>query len=312
MTLITPGKVRQYFSEVSGDVIASDDPAGAFEARLRDMADTVRLNALGKNFVVDRLQQIAEAAGLVRERGDDWVTERIARVFPQANSARVNGASATSRPLNFIDPAQWQGQEIPPRRWLVPYRIPLGNVTMLNGDGAAGKTTIALQLGAATPRGTDWLGSVIDAPGPALFMTAEEDCDEIHRRLGAIVEHQGIGFGDLTGLRLLCLPDADAVLGTPDRNGVIRSTPLFESLAAAAAGIRPVLIVIEAAADVFAGNENDRAQVRQFIALLRRLALGTGAAVLLIAHPSLTGMSVVRDFETGGGVNQERSLAHHG
>jgi len=106
-------------------------------------------------------------------------------------------------PLTFLDPAQWQGQEIPPRRWLVPYRIPLGNVTMLNGDGAAGKTTIALQLGAATVRGSGWLGSIIDTPGPALFMTAEEDRDEIHRRLAAIVDHQGIGFGDLTGLRLL-------------------------------------------------------------------------------------------------------------
>jgi RecA-family ATPase len=291
MNLITAAQVEQYFLDISGDVFASDDPSGAFEARLQEVADAVRQNCLGKATVVDRLQQIAEATGLVREHGDDWVTERIARVFSQANSTPVIGASATSGPLNFIDPAQWQGQEIPPRRWLVPYRIPLANVTMLNGDGAAGKTTIALQLGAATPRGTDWLGSVIDTPGPALFMTAEEDRDEIHRRLAAIVDHQGIGFGDLTGLHLLCLPDADAVLGIPDRNGVIRSTPLFVSVAAAAADIRPTLIVIEAAADVFAGNENDRAQVRQFIALLRRLALGTGAAVLLIAHPSLTGMA---------------------
>jgi RecA-family ATPase len=53
--------------------------------------------------------------------------------------------------------------------------------------------------------------------------------------------------------------------------------------------IRPALIAIEAAADVLAGNENDRSQVRQFIGLLRRLALNTGAAVVLIQHPSLTG-----------------------
>ena len=45
---------------------------------------------------------------------------------------------------------------------------------------------------------------------------------------------------------------------------------------------RPSLIAIEAAADVFAGNENDRAQARQFVALLRQLAIGSDAAVLLI------------------------------
>jgi RecA-family ATPase len=49
--------------------------------------------------------------------------------------------------------------------------------------------------------------------------------------------------------------------------------------------------VIESAADVFAGNENDWSQVRQFVGLLRRLAITSGAAVLLISHPSLSGMS---------------------
>jgi RecA-family ATPase len=80
-------------------------------------------------------------------------------------------------------------------------------------------------------------------------------------------------------------------LGAPDRVGIIRPTPLFQSLAKAAAEILPSLIVIEAAADVFAGNENDRSQVRQFIGLLRRLAIESGAAVMLIAHPSLFGMA---------------------
>jgi hypothetical protein len=160
----------------------------------------------------------------------------------------------------------------------------MANVTMLNGDGAAGKTTIALQLLAATVRGTDWLGSVVDEPGKAIFLTAEEDQDEIHRRCDAIVAHQGIGFEQLAGLNMLCMPGVDPVLGSADKAGVIRATPLFESLLKAAAEIRPTLIAIEAAADVFAGNENDRSQVRQFLGLLRRLAVTTGAAVLLIAQ----------------------------
>jgi RecA-family ATPase len=193
--------------------------------------------------------------------------------------------------LTFLDPTQWEGRPVPQRRWLVPHRLPLANVTMLNGDGSAGKTTIALQLAVATIRGTDWLGSIVDEPGPAIFFTAEEDKDEIHRRLAAIAEHQAIGLRDLARLHILCMPGSDTVLGIPDRFGVIHATPLFESLCAAATRIRPTLIAIEAVADAFAGNENDRAQVRQFIALLRRLALTTGAAILLIAHPSLTGLA---------------------
>jgi len=49
------------------------------------------------------------------------------------------------------------------------------------------------------------------------------------------------------------------------------------------------LVVIDTAADVFAGNENIRPQVRQFIALGTRLARAIDGAVLLLAHPSQTG-----------------------
>src|SRR5262249_28970258 len=43
--------------------------------------------------------------------------------------------------------------------------------------------------------------------------------------------------------------------------------------------------------DVFGGNENDRAQVRQFIGMLRGLAMSADAGLLLTSHPSLTGIT---------------------
>ena len=154
------------------------------------------------------------------------------------------------------------------------------------------KTTIALQLSVATQiTSGEWFGAVIDTPGDAIFLTAEEESDEMHRRLAAIVDHHKMRFSDLGGLHLLCMPDGNPVLGAVDRAGVIQPTPLFQRLCAAAVAMRPSLIAIEAAANVFAGNENDRAQVQQFIGLLRRLAVRSGAAVLLIAHPSQSGLA---------------------
>jgi RecA-family ATPase len=202
------------------------------------------------------------------------------------------GVAETVTPLklSLLNASALAGKEVPPRRWLVPHRIPLGVPSILSGDGAAGKTTIALQLSVATLLGTDWLGAVIDEPGPVIFFTAEEDLDEIHRRLDAIATHSGIGLDKLGNLHLLCMPGEDSVLGVADKSDRVRPTPLFEALEAAACDVRPVLIVIEAAADVFAVNESNRSQVRQSVGLLRRLGNKTGAAVLLIQHPSLTGM----------------------
>lgn len=201
--------------------------------------------------------------------------------------------NATAAPtLTFVDAASLAGIEPPQRRWLVPNRVPLGNVTLLSGDGAAGKTTIALQLAAATVTGSSWLSALIEQQGPVMFLSAEEDHDELHRRVASIAAHHGLGLNDLAGLHLLGMPGEDALLGAADRAGIVRPTPLFDSLVARASEIRPILVVIEAAADVFGGNENDRGQVRQFIGLLRRLALlPSTPAVVLIAHPSLTGLA---------------------
>lgn len=196
------------------------------------------------------------------------------------------------RRLNWLNASDWQGEPVPPRRWLVQNRMPMANVTMLTGDGAAGKTTIAMQLAVGVVRGTDWLGAVVNEPGPVIFFTAEEDDREMHHRTADILAHHGIDFDNLGGhLHLLCMPGDDCVLGTADKADVIRGTKLLELLEQGAEDVRPKLIVIEAAADVFAGNENNRSQVRQFIGLLRNLAIKIDAAVLLIAHPSLTGIN---------------------
>jgi hypothetical protein len=44
-------------------------------------------------------------------------------------------------------------------------------------------------------------------------------------------------------------------------------------------------------AALFALPENDRSQTRQFISLLRRLAIVSNGSVVLLSHPSLTGIN---------------------
>ena len=41
---------------------------------------------------------------------------------------------------------------------------------------------------------------------------------------------------------------------------------------------------------MYAGKEVDRAQTRQFLTMLRGLAIMTNSAVILVAHPSLEGI----------------------
>jgi RecA-family ATPase len=106
------------------------------------------------------------------------------------------------------------------------------------------------------------------------------------------LKHYNADFPDLQGIvHLLSFVGEDAVLGLADHTGVVKPTPLFMRLLKAAKEIKPVLIGIDTSADVFAGNENDRSQVRQFVGLLRRMAMAADAYVLVNSHPSLTGIN---------------------
>lgn len=195
-------------------------------------------------------------------------------------------------PLPFIDISTWRIEHgVPPREWGVLDLFPRRNVALLSGEGAAGKTLLLLQLGVAHALGRDWIGTLPES-GSVLYFGAEDEGDEIHRRLSDILKHYGADFPDLQGkVYLLTFAGEDAVLGHVDHTGLVKPTPLFERLMKAATEIRPILIGIDTSADVFAGNENDRAQVRQFVGLLRRMAMQANGYIVVNSHPSLTGIS---------------------
>jgi RecA-family ATPase len=123
-----------------------------------------------------------------------------------------------------------------------------------------------------------------------MFFSGEEDEDELHRRVADIVEHRHLTFRELGGVHLLGTPCDDVTLAGL-AHGVIRPTRMFNRLEQAVLNIRPKLLVIEAAADVFGGNENDRGHVRQALGLLRRLGKKADTAVVLLQHPSLNGIA---------------------
>jgi RecA-family ATPase len=192
----------------------------------------------------------------------------------------------------FISPPSWP-KEPPPRvSWVANNLIPRGDVSSLGGDGGSGKTMAALQLSTALARGAqDWLGHVIE-PGSVVFLSGEEPQDEIRRRVARIATRQGFDISELADLHFWFPSDfADCTLATPGNGGVMQDTPLMRSITAAIAQVRPVLVVLDNVAAVFAGNQNDRVMVRTFVNLWRAIARATGAGVLLLDHPSLSGLT---------------------
>ncbi len=161
----------------------------------------------------------------------------------------------------------------------------------MGGDGGTGKSLLALQLAAAVAMGRPWLRRSV-REGRAFYLSAEDDKDELHRRLADVVRAEDATLADADSLTLLSLAGEDAVLGgLAPGAGAVSATGLFREVDDLLREEQPTLVVLDTLADLFAGNENDRAQARQFIGLLRGLALRHGCAVLMLSHPSLSGMS---------------------
>ena len=191
--------------------------------------------------------------------------------------------------LRGFNPADWEGLPVPPREWTVRDKIPHKTVTLLSGDGSIGKSLLALQLAVARAIAREWIG-LLPEPGRTLILSAEDDADEMHRRLEDIRKFCGVRMADLSDIRLVDLVGEDSILGSL-MNGQIKPTAMYNALAAYLTEWRPSLVILDVLADMFSGDENSRPQSRQFIGLLKKLARKHDCAFLLLSHPSLTGLN---------------------
>lgn len=194
--------------------------------------------------------------------------------------------------LRIIDPGQWAGRPVPPRRWVVEGLIPRGTVTMLSGDGGLGKSLLCQQLLIGATLTGRWIGHDV-AQMNALGIFCEDDPEELHRRTVDICAAEGADVADLApALQLLSRVGDDNILMEFDRRtDQGRKTVFYGQVDQLIQNCGIQLIVVDTAADTFGGNENVRTQVRAFVNALRLWAMRGDGAVVLTAHPSVLGLN---------------------
>jgi len=215
------------------------------------------------------------------------------RPFPpvEAHDVAVTAAPVKIEPLVFRAASDFASQSVPVREFVVDELIPAKTVTIINGDGGTGKSLLTLQLGVAAATSGYWCGREVSG-GRCLFLSAEDDADELHRRLHDITKGLGISLSALDDLHIHSLVGEDAVLALADgKSNKMVPTRLFHMLEVTISQLRPLLIVLDTLADMFGGDEINRAQARQFIGLLRGLCARYGVTIVLLAHPSLSGIA---------------------
>jgi len=216
-----------------------------------------------------------------------------------------NHAPVKTEPLRWLDMSAWDSQPIPERKWAIRDRVPLKQAGLFSGEGGTGKSLIELMKNVAHVTGKDWLGSMPEQ-GPAVYLGAEDDKDELHIRLAGIAKHYDVTFKELIdgGLHILPLLGKDATLCAVTKGGNIEVTALYRQIYEAAGDIKPKNISIDTLSRAFSGNEIDRVQVYAFAMHMQALAMVANGSVTVLSHPSLSGIS------SGSGLSG--STAWHG
>jgi RecA-family ATPase len=205
------------------------------------------------------------------------------------NRSTDEGEKTEGRHWERINSASLSLDRPPGRLWIAQDWVPIGVTTALYADGGIGKTLLALQLQCSTAATIPWCG-LATMQCRSLGLYCEDDADELHRRQLDICDAAGITPSELGSVTTISGYGLNNVLVEPGENGCMQSTTYFHGLKKWIREEQAKLVVLDTAADLFAGNENDRQQVRQFIGFLNGLAYDEQCAVFLNAHPSKDGI----------------------
>lgn len=205
-----------------------------------------------------------------------------------------------------------------PRRWLLKDTVVLGKAGAVIAPGGSSKSQWLLQLavGVATglPVAEHW---EIGEQGSVIVFFAEDDDDEIHRRIKRIQKHlTGKGHGAaLKGvedhLYVFSTIGKNMLLTRSDASGEVSSTQVVDSIMDLAKQLSDLrLIVIDPASRFRGGEENSNEDATRFVEALETLAKATGASVML-AHHTNKG-SYGADGEPGQGASRGASALTDG
>jgi putative DNA primase/helicase len=186
--------------------------------------------------------------------------------------------------LQFIDFATLGDGPPPARRWIVHEWLPRGSLTTLFGRGGHGKSLVGQQLATSVANGQPWLG-LETTQGPVLGLFCEDDDDELRRRqydifTAALIDpKQGAQQLHLDGR-----PGRFNTLVSFGLDRIATPTVLMTEIHTQCEALRPVLLILDNIAQMYAGTENDRSQVTQFCNELTGIARRFDCAVLLLGH----------------------------
>lgn len=258
---------RDYIATLR-DEATSAASAALYVKRVRERAGKGKVVAFGDALAArGRSASTADALRFAQEQ-----IEQLRREQEQADDA----TPLWPQPLDI---ATLLASEPAKPRMVINDWLPAGYATLLAGHGGAGKSSVALYLGAALALGRAWYG-LSTSQRRVHYLSCEDRTDVIHWRLARICDREGWSAAQMSGLVIRDLVGFEAVLYRTAFDG-LTPTRAYAELARIMAVDPGGVLIVDGVSDTFGGNENDRGQVKTFVNALVRLVNADGAVILV-------------------------------
>ena len=292
-------------------------PPAADNAAKRDEAWLVYESCVGTRILEEGL---SNADGLEREnRGYSMFANKWRREMKNWGSPKMTEAAKHDPKSDDIkpklDPAAGetirlhsafpiQEAAIPVRDWVIPGLLLRRNLSVLVAPPASGKSLLTLQMAIAVALGMAWGGWFPRKPEKVLVINAEDDLDEMRRRLFAAARSMGVDQASLVDrVFLVDAPESIVIARMDARSKSVIRTPLIEQLVDIITQNGIGLVIADPFAETFEGDENSNSEVKWAGILWREVARRTLTALWLVHHTKKYAgdMAGNADASRGGG-----------
>ena len=226
-------------------------------------------------------------SGLYRDKWerDDYRDRTIAKALvrqggaPIADISRGIDLEAGRITIDMSNP--------PPREWIIEGLLSPGKAAVLAGFGGVSKSQLGLQLAVDIATASAFVTRNVKS-GSVLLFLGEEDVSEIARRTNAIARYRHFDAQKIAlvqdRVRALPLVGVETRLTVPEKGHLVE-TEIAKKIIDAAKGMEePRLIVLDHMGLFHGGDFNAREDAALTMRIVNRIAVETGAAVLVLAH----------------------------
>ena len=182
------------------------------------------------------------------------------------------------RPLNLTAPP-------PHRRWMLGKRLVKGETAVLAAPGGRAKSSIAVAWACSLACGRNLVGEwVYGGPKRVLYISTEDDAQELDRRFHAAMMAHALAPADLANIAVLGVDTARITLTAASSGAPILHPAGLAALRQYIEAARADVVVLDPLASVIPVGLNDNGLIAGLMAQLKVLAVERDFALLIIHH----------------------------